>query len=50
MPILYAVFVDGHFWRAYTHRITAEMTALGFHGRGEVVAYSVEVAVPVSSG
>lgn len=39
MPPLYAVFVDGHFWKAFAHRVTAELTARGFHGRGKVVVY-----------
>lgn len=44
MPILYAVFVDGHFWKAYEHQVTAELTARGFRERGKVVVYQPEVS------
>lgn len=44
MPTLYAVFVDGHFWKAYEHQVTAELTARGFRGRGKVVVYEAKEA------
>lgn len=41
-PTLYAVFVDGHFWKAYEHRVTAELVARGFRDRGKVVSYGTQ--------
>ena len=50
MPTIYAVFVDGHFWKAYEHQVTAELTARGFRERGKVVVYEAMEAEKCRAG